>query len=529
MSGLSTDKQYIIGCTSKYRMRRVKDKGAILIVVWNIFAASVYSHFLLHIVPNTLEIVVAALGITLPFAGWLADIRFGRYKVIRWSMWIMWMTSILTTTNSVLAQLVTGHRTIFQPISQTMVFIMAVTMGGYQANVIQLGLDQLQDASTSDITSFIIWFVWTYYLNATLFEFTHLCLKDQYHIIGQLTVCVSITVIISSSFLLDSSLTKEPVTHNPIKLIYQVIRYALNNKYPRCRSAFTYCEDELPSRIDFGKSKYGGPFTTEQVEDVKTFLRSLSMCFVAGVIASKIVLMSTYTEKFAMMFQHAVSTLSLKGCYTERSFTIAFHYAQITLLIPLHEFIIYPLLHKYYPSIKIYQKILAGILIQIARVMILMTYDIMARKAFLERYGHNITVTYNQPGSLSWTSINKWMAIPNFLSVSSTAVFGIACVEFLASQTPYSMRGLVTGAACGSIFFFCIIGYGIYWPFTQQWSLWDKGIISCNFWYLLSVLLVLLIFSILFLTVGKWYKNRKREDVLPNEHIFAERYYAQED
>ena len=45
-------------------------------------------------------------------------------------------------------------------------------------------------------------------------------------------------------------------------------------QHPRQRSAFTYCEDTIPSRIDFGKSKYGGPFTTEQVEDVKTLLRS---------------------------------------------------------------------------------------------------------------------------------------------------------------------------------------------------------------------------------------------------------------
>ena len=36
----------------------------------------------------------------------------------------------------------------------------------------------------------------------------------------------------------------------------------------------TACEDDLPSRMDFGKIKYGGPFTTEQVEDVKTLFRT---------------------------------------------------------------------------------------------------------------------------------------------------------------------------------------------------------------------------------------------------------------
>ena len=66
----------------------------------------------------------------------------------------------------------------------------------------------------------------------------------------------------------------------------KVIKFAIVTKHPRCKSAFTYCEDELPSRIDFGKSKYGGPFTTEQVEDVKTLLRLLPLILIFGVTAS---------------------------------------------------------------------------------------------------------------------------------------------------------------------------------------------------------------------------------------------------
>ena len=58
-----------------------------------------------------------------------------------------------------------------------------------------------------------------------------------------------------------------------IILIFNVLRYAKKNKYPRLRSAFTYWDDKPFSRIDLGKTKYGGPFTTEQVEDVKTFFR----------------------------------------------------------------------------------------------------------------------------------------------------------------------------------------------------------------------------------------------------------------
>ena len=58
---------------------------------------------------------------------------------------------------------------------------------------------------------------------------------------------------------------------HPLKLIYNVLKYAWKHKCPENRSAFTYWEDDIPSRINLGKNKYGGPFTTEEVEDTKTF------------------------------------------------------------------------------------------------------------------------------------------------------------------------------------------------------------------------------------------------------------------
>ena len=64
----------------------------------------------------------------------------------------------------------------------------------------------------------------------------------------------------------------EPKSSQPLKTIYQVLKFAAKHKAPLNRSALTYWEENIPSRIDLGKSKYGGPFTTEQVEDVKTVL-----------------------------------------------------------------------------------------------------------------------------------------------------------------------------------------------------------------------------------------------------------------
>ncbi len=63
-------------------------------------------------------------------------------------------------------------------------------------------------------------------------------------------------------------------------------------------------------------------------------------------------------------------------------------------------------------------------------------------------------------------------------------------------------------------------------PFTKySKQVWGTGI-SCEFWYLLLILLFLVAYTIMLCILMKWYKNRKKEDVLPDEQIFAERYYT---
>ena len=105
-----------------------------------------------------------------------------------------------------------------------------------------------------------------------------------------LFTCTNLIMAILLLFCCNQWLIKEPTTQNPFKLVNRVVKYAIKNKHPRCKSAFTYCEDDLPSRIDFSKSKNGGPFTTEQVEDVKTFKTSTFSGVLAGVIITTYIL-----------------------------------------------------------------------------------------------------------------------------------------------------------------------------------------------------------------------------------------------
>ena len=58
--------------------------------------------------------------------------------------------------------------------------------------------------------------------------------------------------------------------------MWKILHFPWKHKYPVNRSAFSYCEGHNPSHLDLGKEQYHGrPFTTEEVEDIKTFLRQL--------------------------------------------------------------------------------------------------------------------------------------------------------------------------------------------------------------------------------------------------------------
>ena len=201
-----------------------------------------------------------------------------------------------------------------------------------------------------------------------------------------------------------------------------VIKYTIKHKHPQFRSAFTYCEDELPSRIDFGKSKYGGPFTTEQVEDVKTFLRCLPLISIFGMLASAIVASGYLKIYLARQYNH-FSGINLNGelasrkttteCYTNKSLANSV-YLSMTLLIVINEFVIYPLCHRhmYFRGIKSLWKIVLGTALQIVRITVLMTFDIISRQNFLnysEHHNETILCIFIKKTWLTKPIFQPWM------------------------------------------------------------------------------------------------------------------------
>ena len=158
--------------------------------------------------------------------------------------------------------------------------VAGIGLGGFQANVIQFGIDQLTDASSTEISSFIIWYARTFFSSVV----PYLVLEKESSSVHRALLDVSLCLALCLDLLFNNLLVKEPITRNPFKLIYGVMKYMMRHKQRRQRSAFTYCEEEIPSRIDFGKSKYGGPFTTEQLEDVETFFRMLVVISIGSAV-----------------------------------------------------------------------------------------------------------------------------------------------------------------------------------------------------------------------------------------------------
>ena len=106
--------------------------------------------------------------------------------------------------------------------------------------------------------AFVMWYTCTIFSSVSIVGMIVLYTSDEYKLIVPLLVCIQLTLAVCFNCLLKNLLTVEPVTKNPFKLVYKVVRYAIKNKHIRQRTAFSYCENYLPSRIDFGKSKYGG-------------------------------------------------------------------------------------------------------------------------------------------------------------------------------------------------------------------------------------------------------------------------------
>ena len=72
----------------------------------------------------------------------------------------MWATSLLNAVCVIVNTATTSQIPVYIDYI-ILLIIMVAGLCGFQANIIQFGIDQLPDASSSEIVSFTLWLAWT--------------------------------------------------------------------------------------------------------------------------------------------------------------------------------------------------------------------------------------------------------------------------------------------------------------------------------------------------------------------------------
>ena len=235
-----------------------------------------------------------------PVCGWIAEACFSNFKMIKWSIIILLMSSVTIVTLSIasvihpsyqIASYISGD-----VIATTFLLITTAGLGMFESNAIQFGMDQMLEASSEQLSSFIHWYFWCahigplvlFYIAMGTFMYFENCRFQMDHVDKLFDTITFLLVLIISSietvififavvyiYRSKQSHQNDQKSRNSMKIICEVLKYSWKNKIPELRSAFTYWENDIPSRIDLGKDKYGGPFTYEEVENVKSFFRLL--------------------------------------------------------------------------------------------------------------------------------------------------------------------------------------------------------------------------------------------------------------
>ena len=291
----------------------MKLRGSLLVIVCCLvveFCNINQKEYMLYgsLLPSRLSLFaeVGLLFLLYPLVGHLTDVYLTRYRSLKWSFgFIMFLSYIIITYVGIFIVVLRVWKFEITHRGQINIFIILICiiyrigLALFQANAIQFGLDQLLEAPTPKLISFIHWYYWAQNVGslALFYVFSSIGLiLDEVDVVTNGTInkplngnvsieafvlLLAMSVAVTAVFIKFGTTKKhfyiEKAGLNPFKNIYKVFKYSWKHKVPEHRSAFTYWEEDIPRRIDLGKNKYGGPFTNEEVEDTKTFLRILPL------------------------------------------------------------------------------------------------------------------------------------------------------------------------------------------------------------------------------------------------------------
>ena len=511
-------------CHNKFgRYLIPRTKPTIVVMVWILLFDISYALIYTVILHETQESLISStifLGanviefLSILMAGFLADSYWGRFRLITFGLLIWWLLLVAAWIGLILVSTVGTHNLfplLFYMVPACVLALVAVFVGlpAFVANIIQFGVDQLPYAASDEVNIYIHWIVWVFMLgNVVGVAIGPLSVNWEPAI--QLTLMGLLVVIFGATILMSIYCRHwfhtEYIKNNLYSLIWRVLNFARKHRTPVCRSALTYCENDPPSRIDLGKTKYGGPFTTEQVEDVKTFLRVLGLIILAS---------GTFTPLYCII--SLSRSYSIPVC-TE--FTYISNLVTIVseiLVIPINILVIYPMCRNYYPGAL--KRMGLAIVLMLSAVLI----DFIITLISIDEFRFQSEELVNNC-STSFQNTSQGIAhfIPGFLSGISNAFFTPALFGFICAQSPQKMLGILIGVAYVIEGLFMLIGETFAVP-----ALILRSNLS-HYSYDWVTYLVCFVFGVgglfLYTAVARLYKFRERDEE-PKDQLYVEAYY----
>ena len=550
----------------RYRAARkcVCSKAGLLVLFWS-FVVGLANGMLLNDNPDLylrITTVVYALGAYgfsalilcfFPLAGFLADIKWGRYKTVIGSLSTVLASLVLFLLFGGLFAvyikcLDDGKVRLASDISLSFglsgviivgiaLVILLLGIVGFNANVVQFGMDQLHDSPGEDRTLFIHWYVWLYYLSAFIGQLSlnlgiqypyNLSFNSYYNYIGWcLLVLIPLFVIVVLIVSLCLVRYKErwfliePGRTNPYKLVYKVTKFAYQHKIPVYRSAFTYCEDEVPKGLDLGKEKYGGSFSTEQVEDVKAFYGILKVLFSFGAVfflefAANSIL-PLYALHITPFHEDPSGSIQFNETLTELILvnTGLLSPLLVVICIPLYLFLLRPFIVSYLPGML--KRMGLGMLIVVLSLISSFAMDTAAHFEHSDR--NNTVCMFSDTLQDSFSHNATLLLIQLAMSALSHMLMYVAVFEFICSQSPHSMKGFLIGLLYAIKGLYQVIATLLVIPFARDMYP------SCGFYYYLVNIVVGLFALLMYVLVARRYRYRERDE--PSYiRRYAEEYYS---
>ena len=456
--------------------------------------------------------------VLLPIAGWIAESWMGRYKAIVAGLVVCAVSVIMVQFVFIMLKLNENNDTSWIAFALLIIVLIICTFGSGSFCTIMLPftLDQMIGASAEELSAAVQWHYWGFFIGQMVEDVLQCVssLKQHQDMLFLILGSLSLLVVLIMDCLCHKWLVTHNKTGNPVKLIFQVLNYSRKNKCPRLRSALTYIDEEHPSRLDFGKHKFGGPFTEEEVEDVKTVFRLMPLLIAAfGAFLS--------LEYYDQLSLHAIVTTEQTfqdHCISNLKHTT--YYVTSFFCIPVYRFVVYPLLSKYIPSML--KLIGAGLFICIVSAVSDLTVLTIGpfNSSASQCISYNLTETATVP--------IYWVPILNIFNGIGVVCIMCSLLEFVIAQTPNRMRGIMMGLLITAIG----IGYLSTYILTAIFRKFPAITHGCVFYYYLVLSLLLLLILTVFGIFAKRYKLRERERHVNIQAIaeeYNEKYLDQEE